>query len=107
MSKHTPAPWTIDGRIRTSINAGRKHVAMVNFYNSTDPKSNVSGEEHEANARLIAASPEILSALKACRLELDYCADQLSYLGRTGGDKGSVAIALRDARAAIDKAEGK
>lgn len=49
----------------------------------------------------------LLNALKACRLELDYCADQLAHHGRVGGENGSVATALRDAAAAIAKAEGR
>ena len=64
MSKHTPGPWEIDRDVRTSINKDAKHVALVNFYNSPDPERNVSGDEHEANVRLIAAAPDLLAALK-------------------------------------------
>jgi hypothetical protein len=63
-SKHTPGPWEIDREVRTSINMGAKHIALVNFYNSPDAERNVSGEEHEANVRLIAAAPELLDALE-------------------------------------------
>jgi len=64
MSKHTEGPWTMDSEMRTSVNAGDKHIAMVNFY-KTGKSDDVSGDEHEANARLIAAAPELLAALEA------------------------------------------
>jgi len=94
-SKHTPGPWTIDGSVRTSINAGTKHIALANFYNSVEPEFNVSGEEHEANARLIAAAPELLAAL-------DELVDALTagYVPQQDGRM------LKEARALIAKAEG-
>lgn len=69
--KHTPGPWVMDRSLRTAINAGNKHVAMVNFYNSPTEATRVIGDEHEANARLIAASPELLAMLKVAQLWLD------------------------------------
>ena len=63
MSKHTPGPWIIDGNgIKTSISAGSKHIAMVNYWH-VGGADDVIGEEHEANARLIAAAPDLLKAL--------------------------------------------
>lgn len=64
MSKHTPAPWSIDKTTLTAINSGEKHVAMVNFYNSPNGANSVVGEEHEANTHLIAAAPDLMEALK-------------------------------------------
>jgi hypothetical protein len=66
MSKHTPGPWTIDTYPRTAINAGTKHIAMVNFYKSNGD-ADVFGQEHESNARLIAAAPDLLEVAIACR----------------------------------------
>ena len=63
---HTNGPWLIEGdQIRTSISSGVKHVAMVNYFNcgTGDPRT-ITDKEHEANARLIAASPEMLEALR-------------------------------------------
>ena len=62
MSKHTPGPWIKDSRLKTAINAGFKHVAMVSMYQSKDDRQNVCGDEHEANANLIAAAPDMLAA---------------------------------------------
>ena len=60
----------------------------------------------EANARLIAAAPELLEALEACRLELDYCQRQLAAHGQTGHANDSVSRALAAGAAAIAKAKG-
>ena len=57
MSKHTPGPWATDG--------GDTVVAMGNQIVVTAPAPDgASREEMKANARLIAAAPELLEALK-------------------------------------------
>ena len=64
--KHTPGPWSINKDHLTAINAGDKHVAMVNYYKSgmmSGQSVDVYGEEHEANVCLIAAAPELLEAV--------------------------------------------
>ena len=62
--EHTPGPWKVDNaHISGCINAGGKHVALANFNNSVAPETRVSENEHNANARLIAAAPEMLDAL--------------------------------------------
>jgi hypothetical protein len=64
MTTFTPGIWTINDDIRTAINAGQKHVALANFSHYGDPERDVYGEEHKANARLIAAAPLLFSALQ-------------------------------------------
>ena len=62
---HTNGPWSIEGdRVKTAISSGHKHVAMVNYFNcgAGDPRT-ISDEEHEANAKLIAAAPDMLEVL--------------------------------------------
>lgn len=68
--RHTPGPWKFEKR---SGMAGRSHPFNIsaNFYSATavDGRDQVaeivSPREHaEANARLIAAAPELLQALK-------------------------------------------
>lgn len=62
MSKHTPGPWSIsETGPKYSINAGNggasnKHIAMVSCYQqfTNDHAENL------ANARIIAAAPELL-----------------------------------------------
>jgi hypothetical protein len=59
----------------------------------------VSAPEAEANARLIAAAPELLAALRRTIGELEYAAEKLPH--------SNAREALSMARAAIAKAEGK
>ena len=91
MSKHTPGPWhvrTFDGS-QWSIDAvGDLPIAQAQQLRPVrfDPKQN----ERTANARLIAAAPELLEALQ-----------DLLDTGFTGGPQG------KRARAAIAKATGE
>jgi hypothetical protein len=96
MSKHTPGPWKAtfeDYRwvIDCQGEFGPKKALAVTagFY----PK-------HEANARLIAAAPELLEALK-----MGY-ADTMDYIQRNhlSGAENNRWLVL--ARAAIARAEG-
>jgi hypothetical protein len=56
------------------------------------------------DARLFAAAGGLLAALRACRLELYWCAKQLAERGVKGHANDSVARALRDADEAIKRA---
>ncbi|MFG0743750.1 hypothetical protein [Providencia sp. TYF-12] len=60
--KGTPGPWVIDEWSMTGINSESKHVALVNYSHHGLP-NDVYEDEHEANAHLIAAAPELLSEL--------------------------------------------
>lgn len=106
-TKHTPGPWYTDaiGRIwrRNPSDlyeygggvAGDKPVATVwkGWVNEGEV-----GFPLEANARLIAAAPELLEAL---RLLLAECEHQ-AWIGNMPDDRVEFGIA----RAAIAKAEG-
>ena len=88
MNKHTPGPWEFDGYdvVRTQTLAPFT-VAVVNL---TSPQGN---EIERANARLIAAAPDMLEALEGIAkpdgfISLDY-------------------EALHKALAAIRKAKGE
>lgn len=96
MAQHTPGPWIADNsRMLTSINAGnKKHIAMVNYFQCGKPEFDVCGEEHEANARLIAAAPELLEAVNELMADAE--------------DTGEFSYsAMSKARAAIAKAKGE
>lgn len=65
MNKHTEAPWYYEGQnIR---NANGLDIASVDTERSTDRSvsDEIPDAEWEANARLIAAAPELYVALKA------------------------------------------
>lgn len=102
MNKHTPGPWHIqqgdDGEMLIKPIPGQV-VAVV------EPQADK--EEEAANARLIAAAPELLEALMSI---LEYAPQmELCMASRYGGEsftyvnfRGYIA----DAEAAISKATG-
>lgn len=85
--KHTPGPWVIDPcwDILGNTDDGNGMVCQI----TTDA---VPRAEAEANARLIAAAPDMLEALKQAEQQIDY---------------GQIDAAHRIIIAAIDKAEGR
>ena len=97
MAGHTPGPWTVDvSHMYGAINAGKRHVALANFYNCHDEEMRVTREQQEANAQLISAAPDLFEALKII-LEYPY------------GDASPLddPLVMNQARAAIRKAEGE
>jgi hypothetical protein len=107
---HTPGPWRIIDSIEQSkatiVGAdfpAMGFVADVNLCRNND-KEEVDGA---ANARLIAAAPELLEALKHA---LAVCEAETELRGENdtddyeGGAAGPVAEMIRDA---ITKAEGR
>lgn len=88
--KHTPAPWRTDDWIRTGVNSESKHIAMVNYC------SDVFGDEHKANAHLIAAAPELLEALI-----------EMQRNGRKQGWSDKYESSMEKTRLAISKALGQ
>lgn len=95
-SAFTKGPW--EPKTKAQWESG------FDFFSGADGAFVFMADVDECDIPLISAAPDLYEALKACRLELDYCADQLSYLGRVGGEDGSVATALRKATAALAKA---
>jgi hypothetical protein len=94
---HTNGPWMIEGdQIRTAINSGVKHVAMVNYFNcgSGDPRT-ITDEEHEANAKLIAAAPEMLEVLRWLDNEMDCRDDEFGGCLFSRGDFEKVRMAIK------------
>ncbi len=57
MSKHTPAPWRVNFKKFSEIKA--ENGALIATANNLNGLENL-----QANARLIAAAPELLKALK-------------------------------------------
>lgn len=103
MSKHTEGPWAVLDeeadksyiRIRGTRLGGRYKVANVLAGN--DAAADWVRDESRANARLIAAAPDLLEALKACAAVV---------AGDTMHKQGLID-ALELARAAILKATGE
>lgn len=100
MSKHTPGPWMKAERLNgpwwhissSHSVGGRQAVACV--HGESKRGATAYAEMFEANARLIAAAPELLEALK------------LAYDAMSGStDKTILIRAHKAAEAAIDKAQ--
>lgn len=116
-TKHTPGPWKISGCcfIHHSVSDEWFHelivetgdaatnpkpcIAIVNCraYVATEKQANKPDPEALANARLIAAAPELLEALKRC-----HSAFQQSPLNKD--DDWVQGRLASDIRAAINKA---
>jgi hypothetical protein len=108
MAQHTPGPWSFEngiscishkrGEIVARNRAGSQTVAQVAMF--SDPS--YDGDEDTANARLIAAAPELLDALEelVSDLEFDMSAGCNPRLVKSGKR-------IEYARAAISKATGE
>lgn len=90
MSKHTPGPWSIQ-RQNPSPTTGEWMVAGKSPGYLAEVRDCGSGPV-EANARLIAAAPDLLEALEALI---------------TAVDASMYGMAIHNARAAIAKAKGE
>jgi hypothetical protein len=104
VDKHTPGPWEaeqaherqdlwwdIEGAMPKGLTPGRYNIAdTMNRHHCVSP------DEDRANARLIAAAPELLAA---CR--------RLLHFGDDCGDHCSNSCQWCQLRAAISKAEGE
>ena len=76
MSKHTPGPWEAkhraghDNQYRTEIFSAEHGGIATCAWTPKNCGNGVTGTYREANARLIAAAPDLLEALQAARSEL-------------------------------------
>ena len=95
MSKHAPGPWAV---VDLGYDSGRQvYVADNTGTTVCDCDWSHTDDECEANARLIAAAPEMYEALKEAEAELYQVPPADNEQLRT----------LEIVRAAIAKAEGK
>jgi len=103
-AKHTPGPWKAhfeEAYYVTGPDLGRVAM-MMNLKGAYGLGGRRSGNESAANCRLIAAAPELLEALK--EITADY-ADRFD-LDSPSTNPG-IKSSIRQARAAIAKAEGQ
>ena len=91
-TKHTPGPWMFDATLKGDGSFGGSYIVSNNA-KRTWPLAEVYRED---NARLIAAAPDLLEALKAL------VADLKPYMGQ-----GRMDDKIRNAIAAIAKAMGE
>lgn len=93
--KHTPGPWNNDGRqyIYSERSASGRMACIAKLF-----PGEVKGDQGIANARLIAAAPDLYR-------ELVHLVRLLEPLERDGGLDVPGLATLNGARAAIAKAE--
>lgn len=100
--KHTPGPWIV----RHMENAVRKWPVIINEARTIQIAEMINAEYAEANARLIAAAPKLLEALKAlCERGRDL-GDSYYNKDDQSGMKGNDTL-FAEAEDAIAKATGK
>ena len=114
MNKHTPGPWeicrwdskTVEARIQSlhedDEDTEPEFLVVADVYGG-----DLEGSEAEANARLIAAAPDLLGALMSI---LDYAPQMELCMASHYGGESFTYVGFRgyiaDAKAAIDKATG-
>ena len=91
---HTKGPWEVNPQYPASIRAGGAQVASVSIKNGVHP-NNPPQDEAYANARLIAAAPEMLEAL-------EYIKGAIHTYGNN-----DFALALHKADTALRKVKGE
>ena len=98
MSKHTPGPWKAKKWVGTDLydDPDRPFVEVGNVHWSPKNWKPAAAIKQTANARLIAAAPELLEALEAT-------VSLLEKLGHFSDNSLTVAVA----RAVIAKARGE
>lgn len=114
--KHTPGPWEVDaayGWIEHSVWPAKAHAQVVarNGESMTPVarcQSNARATDNHANARLIAAAPELLAALEEM---VCWHAKREAALHAVSGGEGLLPIGLQNAEVqqamhAIAKATG-
>jgi hypothetical protein len=99
VSAHTPGPWSLSGVMAldtpmwiVSVPGEQARIEISDY-----------SQESEANARLIAAAPDLLAALEGL---VEVAKAALEEVNRDGAE-WHVAAELAEARAAIAKARGQ
>ena len=98
----TPGPWFIEDNDRSISSNAVTGIALVNMANiryGWDGPDFVTASHRAANARLIAAAPELLEALKGMLEQFNY--------HTTTGINHEESNAIAKARAAVAKAGGE
>jgi hypothetical protein len=102
MSKHTPGPWDLESDpchfdTLSSIVGGAGRLTPPRRQLMVEVGGHAGYAEQEANARLIAAAPDLLEALEKAVREYEGLPSSLGY----------EFTHLREMRAAIAKAKGE
>lgn len=110
--EHTPGPWTVHNRTGMAASKYGKFCIASHVYstpNMTSGKDAIcSGINEEANARLIAAAPELLEALEVIANPKNWIQQNGEIIWNDfAGNEFMTEHAMDIARAAIAKAKGE
>lgn len=110
---HTPGPWDVRTRHVSGYNGETPYTKVTLFVQSSNGlvcQLLQDGDEPDpatrADARLLAAAPELLQALEDC-LEQLAAYHEGDWLGASWGPRVGLPAAIEAARAAIGKAQGQ
>ena len=103
--QHTPGPWTFDNEIEFICTDASLHGEWYGDW--AVARVNIIRAEAKANARLIAAAPDLLEALESAWLWMENQADGQSKGGHATFDLLMLREQRDIARAAIAKATGE
>jgi len=109
VSEHTPGPWKVSQRVERNGfgtltfqeivvgEPGRQYAQCLNLIDGDGQDHSARNKRALADARLIAAAPELLEALQDCvtvlgEMVIDLCPNG-DDTAKATGDKGLAAIA--------------
>ena len=101
MSGFTPGPWRTDPDLGHEQVLGPNGIIVADCSIVALHKNGPTPERNRANARLVAAAPELLSHLENLADRFVRC------VIHSGSDPEMAEEAVRDARAAIAKTRGR
>jgi hypothetical protein len=107
-AKHTPGPWIAElfGGVVASVNGVRRQVALATGDPSPATEPDLAVATRDANARLIAAAPGLLEALRGLVAGIERaCAAGRDLDGYVGVGKALRALAKAEGRALEDNHE--
>lgn len=98
---HTPGPWRVSGSSPLHVETvSEEDGAIGNVFSFEEYDGN------EADARLVAAAPDLLAALRYCASAITHAASGDGYTV-SADEMMDLAASLAQARAVIAKAEGR
>lgn len=99
----TPGPWTVQPGPWSGIKGPHVMIGPADAVTSIAAAFGQTEDEQRANARLIAAAPELLGALAAL---FEHCAMVHKHWG-DGNNLKEADAAIRDARALLARVQGE
>jgi hypothetical protein len=121
MNKHTAGPWIFEtwdyriakpSRMELSIQNKTNRIAVVDWDQGKDNPYTIQNDEAFANARLIAAAPDMLEALDTLTIYAESIMERVKFYnmceftGIYSASMPELDAAIKAAKAAIQKAEG-